>query len=136
MPLTNIPKPPKKTIDLPPTGLGNDDPLTGQPGAHPIETGIGTALAGTATGMILGVAAGPVGAVAGAVGGGRAGGYAGHVVGETIDPTDPALLDPAQSNDLPAAVPVLPGTSVGATFTELEHESPNGFLTTPTQSPT
>jgi hypothetical protein len=65
----------------------NEDPITGEPGSHPVGTGVGTAVGGAAAGIAAGAAAGPVGAVAGAVVGGVAGGLAGHAVGEWIDPT-------------------------------------------------
>jgi hypothetical protein len=65
----------------------NEDPITGEPGSHPIGTGVGTAVGGAAAGMAAGAAAGPVGVVAGAVVGGIAGGLAGHAVGEWLDPT-------------------------------------------------
>lgn len=76
-----------KTVDLPPKGDRNADPITNAPGAHPIETGVGAALGGAAVGMAAGVAAGPVGAVIGAVAGAVGGGFAGKAVGEMIDPT-------------------------------------------------
>ena len=65
----------------------NPDPVTGTPGSHPVETGVGAAAGGLAAGAALGAAAGPVGAVAGAVVGGLLGGLAGKEVGEQIDPT-------------------------------------------------
>src|SRR5689334_18158256 len=65
----------------------NPDPITGEPGSHPVGTGIGAAAVGAAAGAAGGAAAGPVGAVIGAVVGGVAGGYAGHEVAESIDPT-------------------------------------------------
>src|SRR6478752_4022414 len=77
----------EKTVDLPPTGARNPDPITDAAGAHPIEAGVGAAVGGAAAGFAAGVAAGPVGAVAGAVIGGVAGGYGGKAVGEWIDPT-------------------------------------------------
>jgi uncharacterized protein (TIGR02271 family) len=81
-------KDPKKTVDLPPHGPRNPDPITDAPGAHPIETGVGAALGGTAAGMAVGMLGGPVGAVIGGiVGGAVAGGLAGKGVGELIDPT-------------------------------------------------
>jgi hypothetical protein len=76
-----------KKTDLPPYGDTNPDPLTGELGAHPIETGVGAALGGAATGLVAGLAAGPIGAVAGAIIGGVAGGLGGKEVGEYIDPT-------------------------------------------------
>ncbi len=64
----------------------NEDPITGEPGSHPLGTGIGTA-GGAAAGAAIGAAGGPVGAVAGAIVGGIAGAYAGKGVAESIDPT-------------------------------------------------
>jgi L-alanine-DL-glutamate epimerase-like enolase superfamily enzyme len=80
-------KDPEKKIDLPPTGRRNADPITDAPGSHPIETGIGAAVAGAASGMAVGMVAGPVGTVVGAAIGAVAGGYAGKGIGEMIDPT-------------------------------------------------
>src|SRR5215475_4910003 len=77
----------EKTIDLPPTGSRNADPITDEPGAHPIEAGIGAAVAGTASGVAVGAVAGPVAAAVGAAVGAVAGGYAGKGLGEMIDPT-------------------------------------------------
>lgn len=77
----------EKSVDLPPTGARNPDPITDAAGAHPIEAGAGAALGGAAAGFAAGMAAGPVGAVVGAVAGGNAGGYAGKGIGELIDPT-------------------------------------------------
>src|SRR5580658_6567580 len=65
----------------------NRDPITGQPGSHPVGTGIGAAAAGAAAGAAGGAIAGPVGAAIGAVVGGVAGGLAGHAAAEAIDPT-------------------------------------------------
>lgn len=78
---------PEKSVDLPPKGSRNADPITDTPGSHPIETGIGAALAGAATGIAVGAVAGPIGAAIGAAAGAIAGGYAGKGVGELIDPT-------------------------------------------------
>jgi hypothetical protein len=88
----------KKTVDLPPKGDRNPDPITDAAGAHPIEVGAGAALGGAAAGLAAGAAAGPVGAVIGAVVGGVAGGYGGKAVGELIDPTtdDPWLRESFQ----------------------------------------
>jgi len=74
-------KNPKTTTDT------NPDPITGEPGSHPVGTGIGAAVTGAAAGAAGGALAGPAGAVVGAVVGGVAGGYAGKAVEETIDPT-------------------------------------------------
>jgi len=77
-----------KTVDLPPKGPRNADPITDASGAHPIETGVGAGLGGAAAGLAIGALGGPVGAVIGGiVGGALAGGLAGKGVGELIDPT-------------------------------------------------
>ena len=65
----------------------NPDPITGEPGAHPIGVGAGAASAGAA-GAAIGAVGGPVGVVAGAVIGAVAGGLAGKSVAESIDPTN------------------------------------------------
>ena len=65
----------------------NRDPITNEPGAHPVGAGVGAAAVGAAAGAAGGAMAGPVGAVVGAVVGGVAGGLAGKSVAEAIDPT-------------------------------------------------
>jgi len=80
-------KDPEKSVDVPPEGSRNPDPITDQPGSHPVETGIGAAVGGAASGMAVGAVAGPVGAAIGAAAGAIAGGLAGKGVGELIDPT-------------------------------------------------
>jgi outer membrane lipoprotein SlyB len=65
----------------------NRDPITGEPGSHPVGTGVGAAGAGAAGAAIGTAVGGPVGGVVGAVVGAVAGGYAGKAVGEVIDPT-------------------------------------------------
>jgi hypothetical protein len=65
----------------------NPDPITGEPGSHPVGTGVGAAVAGAAAGIAGGALGGPIGAVAGAVIGGVAGGLAGKEVEEQFDPT-------------------------------------------------
>lgn len=78
----------KKTVDLPPKGRRNRDPISGARGAHPVEAGAGALVGGAAAGLGIGALGGPVGAVIGAtVGGALAGGLGGKVVGEAIDPT-------------------------------------------------
>ena len=77
----------EKRVDLPPKGERNADPITNAAGSHPIETGIGAALAGAASGMAMGSVAGPVAAAVGVAVGAVAGGYAGKGIGEMIDPT-------------------------------------------------
>src|SRR5258708_39082357 len=62
------------------------DPLTGEPGAHPVATGLGAAGAGLAGGA-LGSVAGPGGTILGAVVGAVAGGLGGKAIGEAMDPS-------------------------------------------------
>ncbi|HEX8312198.1 MAG TPA: hypothetical protein VF614_12820 [Chthoniobacteraceae bacterium] len=64
----------------------NPDPITGEPGSHPVGTGIGAA-GGGASGAAIGSVAGPVGTVIGAVVGAVAGGLAGKATAEAIDPS-------------------------------------------------
>jgi hypothetical protein len=66
----------------------NPDPITGEPGAHPVGVaggGTGGALAGAAIGAAVG---GPVGAVVGGAIGAVAGGYAGKGAAEAVNPTE------------------------------------------------
>jgi hypothetical protein len=65
----------------------NRDPLTGEPGSHPVATGVGAAGAAAAGAAVGAVVGGPVGAVVGGAVGAMAGGAAGHAAGEAIDPT-------------------------------------------------
>jgi hypothetical protein len=70
----------------------NRDPITDEPGSHPVGTGLGAA-SGAAAGAAIGtVAAGPLGTatggVVGAIVGGIAGGYAGKGIAEVINPTE------------------------------------------------
>jgi len=65
----------------------NRDPISGEPGAHPVGTGLGAASAGAAAGALGGAMAGPVGAAVGAVVGAVGGGLAGKGIAESIDPT-------------------------------------------------
>lgn len=63
------------------------DPITGEPGSHPIGTGLGAALGGAAAGAMTGTVAGPVGTVVGAALGAIVGGLAGKSAAESIDPS-------------------------------------------------
>lgn len=65
----------------------NEDPLTGQPGAHPVATGAGAAAAGLAGAAVGAVIGGPIGGVIGTVIGAVSGGYGGKAIGEAVDPT-------------------------------------------------
>ncbi len=66
----------------------NRDPLTNEPGAHPVGTGVGAALGGAAAGVAAGALGGPVGAVIGGVAGATAGGLAGKAAAEAVNPTE------------------------------------------------
>src|SRR5436190_4270186 len=64
----------------------NADPITGEPGAHPVGTGVGAAggaVAGAAVGAEIG---GPIGAAVGTVVGGVAAAYGAHGVAEAMNP--------------------------------------------------
>jgi uncharacterized protein (TIGR02284 family) len=65
----------------------NRDPISGEPGSHPVGTGIGAALGGAGVGAAAGMVAGPAGALVGAVAGAVAGGYGGKAAAEAINPT-------------------------------------------------
>ena len=64
----------------------NRDPITGEPGSHPVGVGAGTT-AGAIAGAAAGAVAGPAGAVAGAVLGGVAGGFGGKAAAEWVNPS-------------------------------------------------
>ena len=64
----------------------NPDPITGEPGAHPVGTGLGAA-GGAAAGAAIGSVAGPVGTVLGGAAGAIAGGLAGKGAAEGVNPT-------------------------------------------------
>ncbi len=84
--MKNEPKKPNEPLD--PEDTRNADPITGEPGSHPVSTGIGATGAGLA-GTVIGTAVGgPVGGVIGAIVGGVGGGYAGKAVGEGVNPTE------------------------------------------------
>lgn len=64
----------------------NADPITGEPGSHPIGTGIG-GVGGAAAGAVIGTMAGPLGTLIGGAIGAIVGGGVGHAAAEAIDPT-------------------------------------------------
>lgn len=64
----------------------NRDPITEEPGAHPIGTAVG-ATGGAVAGAAAGTIAGPVGAAVGGVVGAVVGGLAGKAAGEAVNPT-------------------------------------------------
>jgi uncharacterized protein (TIGR02284 family) len=64
----------------------NRDPITDEPGAHPVGTGLGAA-GGAVAGAAAGAIGGPVGAAVGGVVGAVVGGLAGKAAGEAVNPT-------------------------------------------------
>src|SRR5688572_30279764 len=65
----------------------NRDPITKEPGAHPLGTGAGAA-SGAAAGAAIGTAVGgPVGTLIGGAAGAVAGGLAGKGAAEAVNPT-------------------------------------------------
>ncbi len=64
----------------------NRDPLSDEPGSHPVATGIGAA-GGAVAGAAAGMVGGPVGMAVGGVVGAVVGGLAGSAAGEAINPT-------------------------------------------------
>jgi uncharacterized protein (TIGR02284 family) len=64
----------------------NRDPLTDEPGAHPVGTGLG-ATGGAIAGAAAGSMGGPIGAAVGGVVGAVVGGLAGRAAGEAVNPT-------------------------------------------------
>ena len=85
----------------------NRDPITDEPGAHPVGTGIGTA-GGALAGMAAGAMGGPITMAVGGLAGAVTGGLAGKAVAESVNPTtddawdrlsDSAWSGPRQSDD-------------------------------------
>ncbi len=64
----------------------NRDPLTNEPGAHPVGTGVGAA-GGAVAGAAAGAMAGPIGAAVGGIAGAVVGGLAGKAAAESVNPT-------------------------------------------------
>jgi uncharacterized protein (TIGR02284 family) len=64
----------------------NRDPLTDEPGSHPVGTGVGAA-GGAVAGAAAGMMGGPVGAAVGGVVGAVVGGLAGRAAAEAVNPT-------------------------------------------------
>lgn len=85
----------------------NRDPLSGELGAHPVETGIGAAGMGTIGAVVGGAVAGPVGAIVGSAAGAIAGGLVGKSAGEELSPT---VVDEYWSQHYSTQPYVEPGT--------------------------
>lgn len=65
----------------------NPDPITGEPGAHPVGTGLG-ATGGAIAGAAAGLVGGPIGVAVGTVVGAVIGGFAGKEAAEVANPTE------------------------------------------------
>lgn len=78
------------TTTVKPAALASElhpDPVTQEPGFHPVGTAVGAA-AGSVTGAVIGSAAGgPTGGIIGAAVGGVAGGLTGKAAAEAANPT-------------------------------------------------
>jgi hypothetical protein len=77
----------KDRMNTPPAPGSNPDPITKEPGSHPVGTGVGAAGGAAAGAAVGGAVGGPVGAVVGGAVGAVAGGAAGHAAGEAVNPT-------------------------------------------------
>ena len=94
----------------------NRDPITGEPGSHPVGTGVG-GVGGAAAGAAIGSVAGPVGTVIGGAIGAVAGGAAGHATGEAVNPTDERYVNDTEttkSHPIGTSVGGLGGAAAGA----------------------
>ena len=115
--MANDPRPANETRTIPKERIVGDlnlDPITDEPGSHPVGTGVGAA-GGAITGAAVGALGGPIGAAAGAVVGAIAGGLAGHSLGEAINPT--AGGEPEQheiGTGVGAAGGAMTGAAIGA----------------------
>jgi uncharacterized protein YjbJ (UPF0337 family) len=72
---------------LDPNPDSNPDPITGEPGAHPVGVA-GGATGGALAGAAIGAAGGPVGAAIGGAIGAVAGGLGGKAAAEAVNPTE------------------------------------------------
>ncbi len=77
----------KDRANDPPAPGSNPDPITKEPGSHPVGTGAGAAGGAAAGAAVGGAVGGPVGAVVGGAVGAVAGGAAGHGAAEAVNPT-------------------------------------------------
>jgi sugar (pentulose or hexulose) kinase len=64
----------------------NRDPITNEPGSHPVGTGVG-ATGGAIAGAAAGTIGGPVGMAVGGIIGAVVGGLAGKAAAEAVNPT-------------------------------------------------
>ena len=97
-----------------PVATGNPDPITGEPGAHPVGVGVGALSAGAA-GAAIGSIGGPIGVLIGAAIGAVAGGLAGKEVAATTE--TPTVVDAGTTGattEMP--IPVTMGSMPGEGF--------------------
>lgn len=121
----DLPAPqPPATVRPDGEGEANLDPLTHEPGAHPVGVGVGAAGVGT-IGALLGSVAGPVGMLVGTVVGALAGAVVGKDTAESVNPTEgtgktgaapgefvtPVTTPPAPPPPEPMAEPATPARS-------------------------
>lgn len=78
-------------------GPANLDPISKEPGAHPVGISVGAAGGGLAAGALAGSILGPVGTVVGAAAGFVAGAAVGKRTAEAMDPTDPVAAERAEA---------------------------------------
>lgn len=98
----------------------NLDPISGQPGAHPVGTGVGAAGIGSVATVVGSVVGGPIGAVVGAVVGSVVGGLAGKSTAERINPT-------SEDNHWRENYSSRPYVEPGATYEEYQHAYRVGY---------
>ncbi len=98
----------------------NLDPISGQPGAHPVGTGVGAAGIGSVATVVGSVVGGPIGAVVGAVVGSVVGGLAGKSTAEKINPT-------SEDNHWRENYSSRPYVEPGATYEEYQHAYRVGY---------
>lgn len=98
----------------------NLDPISGQPGAHPVGTGVGAAGIGSVATVVGSVVGGPIGAVVGAVVGSVVGGLAGKSTAEKINPT-------VEDSHWRKTYSSRPYVQQGATYEEYQHAYRVGY---------
>lgn len=67
--------------------LRHEDPVSREPGCHPVGTGVGAVVGGASVGAAAGTLLGPAGTLLGTVVGAVVGGLAGKSIQEELDPT-------------------------------------------------
>lgn len=117
----------KEEIAMSDSNPRNEDPITGEAGAHPVGTGVG-ATGGAVTGATVGtLIAGPVGTIVGAAIGAIAGGLAGKGVAEGMNPTEGgAPEEHPVGTTLGASGGTIAGASIGAIGASAGHMAGKG----------